>query len=72
LDQISSADDRVRQHEDEAGKMDVVDVDGANSALPVEDFWTFLVSTCQADVRFRSPPLTLGIYYLISYELQPP
>jgi len=52
--------------------MDVVDVDGANSALPVEDFWTFLVSTCQADVRFRSPPLTLGIYYLISYELQPP
>jgi len=34
-------------------------------------FPTFLVSTCQttADVRFRLPVLTLGIHYLISYEL---
>ena len=46
----------------------------ANSVLPVEDFWTFLVLTCHTmvDVRFRSPALTLGIHFLFSYELQPP
>jgi len=38
----------------------------ANSALQAEDFYTFLVTTCQttADAHFRKPPLTPGTYLL--------
>jgi len=36
------------------------------------DLPRFNMSNYTADVRFRSPALTLGIYYLISYELQSP
>jgi len=38
----------------------------ANSALQAEDFYTFLVTTCQttADARFRTLVLTAGTYLL--------